>query len=144
MYNSKKLIFVLILITSLVFLFFTTTSSNSKKSDKFIGTVKSVEASSIIVLGSFEDEKSKFVPSYEYEIKVDSTAKIVKKSFMIPKGGQMFEVAKLPKDTANVDLETLRKDVQNVSQGIDVKLSRNFLGGIQKKASEITYIGPKY
>ncbi len=144
MSNSKKLIFALILIIGLIFLFFTTTSSNSKKSDKFIGTVKSVEGSSIVVSGSFEDEKKFAKPLYEYEISVDSSVKIVKNSFVIPKGGQMFEVAKLPKDTAIVDLETLRKDVQNVSQGIEVVLSRNFLGQVQKSAREITYIGPKY
>jgi hypothetical protein len=56
----------------------------------------------------------------------------------------MFEVAKLPKETADVGFDTLKKDSQNVAIGIEITLTRNYIGVIQKKAKQISYIGPKY
>lgn len=144
MSNTKKLIFAVILIIGLIVLLFIGSSTNTKKSDKFIGTLKSVSEKSIIVSGSFEDEKEFVIPPYEYEIAVDSNAKIVKNSFELPNDGKMFEVAKLPKETTSVDFNTLKNDSQNISIGLEVVLTRNFLGKVQGKAREINYIGPKY
>jgi hypothetical protein len=146
MSNTKKLIFAVILIIGLIVLLFIGSSinTNTKKSDKFIGTLKSVNEKSIIVSGSFEDEKESVIPLYEYEIVVDSSAKIVKNSFVMPKGSEMFEVNKLPKETASVDFTTLKKDSENVAIGIEVSLNRNFFGAVKNIAKQITYIGPKY
>lgn len=144
MSNTKKLISLVIFITCLIILFISSTSTNSKKSDKFIGSIQSVKESSVVVLGSFEDEKKSFTPQYEYEINVDSTAKIVKNSFVMPKGTEMFEMDKLPKETVDVDFATLKKDSENIAIGIEVTLNRNFLGAVQKSAKQIIYIGPKY
>jgi len=144
MSNTKKLISLVIFITCIIILFFITSSSNSKSSDKFIGTIQTVKESTIIVSGSFEDEKKSVKPLYDYEIKVDSNTQIVKNSFVLPTGGEMFEMDKLPKETSNVDFDTLKTDSQNISIGIEVTLTRNILGGVQKKAKQIIYIGPKY
>lgn len=144
MSNIKRLIFVLIIIIALISLYSLSISTNSKKSDKFIGTVKSVEDKSVIIIGSFEDEKGSKALLYEYEIYVDSNAEIVKTSFVLPKDGKMFEMNKLPKETASVDFQTFKKDSQNVSIGLEVILARNFIGQVQRKAKQIKYIGPKY
>ena len=144
MSNTKKLIFVAVLIIGLIILFFTTNSANSKKSNKFIGSIQTVGEDSMVVLGSFDYEKGAVSSQYEYEIKVPASAKITKNSFELPKGERMFEVDKLPKETADVDFSTLKTDAENVAIGLEVILSRDFFGRIQNQATQIIYIGPKY
>lgn len=144
MSSMKKIIFTIVLIIILTILYLFTGTSDNKKSNKFIGSVRSVGDNSFVVFGAFEDEIKLGKPQYEYEIGLDSTVKIVKNSFVMPAGGEMFVVADLPKKIREVDFEILKKDSQNIAIGIEVTLTRNFLGMVQNKAQEIIYIGPEY
>ncbi len=143
--SMKKIILIIVLlVVSFVVYFSVFTNNDKNKSAKFLGSVRSVGENSVVILGAFEDEVRVAKPQYEYEIKVDDKTKIVKNSFVMPKSGEMFVVSDLPKETKEVDFDTLKKDSQNIAIGIEVLLSRNFLGLINKNAIEIVYIGPKY
>lgn len=140
----KKIISILILIVCGVGLFFVAGLTDSKKSNKFLGSVRGAGDNTLLIFGAFDNETKLAKPQYEYQIVVDENTKITKNSFVLPSNGEMFVVEDLPKEIKDVGFETLRKDSQNVAIGIEVTLTRNFLGIVQNKAQEIVYIGPKY
>ena len=144
MSNSRKIISIALIVVGLLILLTVFGSINNKKSDVFIGTVKSVNSDSVLIFGATGDEVKVAKNLYDYTVKVDKDTKIIKTSFVKPKGGEMFEVAKLPKEISDVDFATMKKDSDNVVLGIEVKLKRNLFGMVQNSALEIKYIGPKY
>lgn len=144
MSSMKKIISILFLLILFVFFYLIAGLVDSGKIIKFSGSVVSVGDNSILILGAFEDELKKGKPQYEYGIEVDQDTKITKNSFVLPKNGEMFVVEDLPKKTQEVDFETLKKDSQNISIGVETILIKNFLGRVQSKALEVVYIGPEY
>lgn len=144
MSSMKKIFLTLILIISLVILYLFIGEVDNKKSNKFIGSMRSVGDNSFVVFGAFEDEVKVGKPQYEYEMLVDNKTKITKNSFVMPAGSEMFVVEDLPKETEEVNFDTLREDSKNIAIGIEIILTKNIFGRVQNKAQEIIYIGPKY
>lgn len=140
----KKIVFFIGLVIILSALYFFAGVFENRKSDKFIGSVRSVGENSVVIFGAFEDEIKVGKPQYEYKVLVDDGTKITKNSFVLPKSGEMFMVEDLPKETKEVGFDVLKKDSQNIAIGIEVTLRKNALGLVNKDADKIIYIGPKY
>ncbi len=144
MSNLKKIISIFLIVLGLVILFSVYYSSNSKKSNVFSGSIQSMDEDNLLVHGAFDDEVKSAEPLYEYTVKVDNNTKLTKNSFVKPVGGEMFEIDKIPKEKTEVSLDVFQKDSKNVAIGLYITLKRDLFGRVTNRASEITYIAPKY
>lgn len=139
----KKIISFVFLIALIIAVFFFFEWRSSQKYSRLSGTVQRIEGNKLSVYGIYNVDIGK--KDLEIvEIKIVDGTKIEKTTFVIPPGGAVFEVDKLPKEVKEVDFSVLRKDYQNASVGIEVDLEANFLFGVDRVAKSIRYKVPKY